>query len=66
MTFLGMVGSAISKDFQTLLACRIIVAAGGSSTEALGAAIINVSSTFDARYYVNQKLTPSAGHILPS
>ncbi|KAK5046000.1 hypothetical protein LTR84_008787 [Exophiala bonariae] len=41
ITFLGMVGSAISKSYQLLLACRIIVAAGGSSTEALGAAIIN-------------------------
>lgn len=43
MTFLGMVGSAISKSFNTLQACRIIVAFGGSATEALGAAIINVS-----------------------
>ncbi|KAK4942089.1 hypothetical protein LTR10_018125 [Elasticomyces elasticus] len=41
ITFLGMVGSAVSKDFHTLLACRILVSGGGSATEALGAAIIN-------------------------
>lgn len=45
ITFLGMVGSAVSKDFHTLLACRILVSGGGSATEALGAAIINVSGT---------------------
>jgi hypothetical protein len=43
MAFLGMVGSAISKSFGSLLACRIVVAGAGAATEALGAAIVNVS-----------------------
>lgn len=40
--FVGCIWSSVSHSYESLLASRIITAFAGGSTEALGAAIINV------------------------
>jgi MFS family permease len=40
--FCSIIGSAVSTSFEGLLASRVLAAFGGSSTEALGAAMVNV------------------------
>lgn len=42
--FVGCIWSSVSQSYESLLASRIVTAFAGGSTEALGAAIINVRS----------------------
>ena len=45
--------SATAKSFDSLLAARIVASLAGASTEALGAAIVNVCTrTALLKYYV--------------
>lgn len=45
--FAGCLWSSLSQDYDSLLASRVVTAFAGGSSEALGAAIINVGY----RYY---------------
>lgn len=42
--FVGCIWSSVAVGYGSLLASRVVTAFAGGSTEALGAAIINVSS----------------------
>jgi MFS family permease len=48
MFFCCIIWSAVSTSFQSLLASRVVGAFAGSSTEALGAAIVNVRYSFSS------------------
>ena len=62
--FCAVVGSAVSTDYNTLLACRVLSTVGGSSTEALGAAIINVGGQYGLWSIAIADIC-FEGHILP-
>ena len=63
--FCAVVGSAVSTNYDTLLACRVLSTVGGSSTEALGAAIINVSGHYELWGRILDADSCFKGHILP-
>lgn len=56
MFFCCIIWSAVSTNFQSLLASRVVGAFAGSSTEALGAAIVNVR--WSLSLFISFMLTP--------